>query len=279
VGYAVKIEPGQSVRLKKISTDADGGLTKEEGDAKLVDLTAELDELQELLYAAGTEALLVVLQGMDTSGKDGTIRRVFTAGDPQGIKVAGFKVPTERELAHDFLWRVHQETPERGMIGVFNRSYYEDVVVVRVHDLVPEAVWKRRYDQINAFERMLTEDAATMILKFYLHISKEEQERRLLAREEEVEKAWKLSLGDWKERKRWDDYMAAYDDALRKCSTAHAPWHVVPADKKWFRDLAVAEAVAETLRPRREGWLASLRTRGEDELAKIRAARASGQIG
>ena len=277
MGYAIAIDPGTSIRLADIPTDADGGLTREKGEERLAELSAEMDELQELLYAAGTHALLVVLQGMDTSGKDGTIRTAFKEVDPQGIHVTAFKVPTEEDLAHDFFWRVHRRTPGRGMIAVFNRSHYEDVIVVRVKGLAPERVWRRRYEQINDFERLLAEND-TLIAKFFLHISKEEQERRLRAREVEVEKAWKLSLGDWEERELWDDYQAAYDDALAKCSTSRAPWHVVPADKKWFRNLAVAETVVELLRPHREGWLASLRKRGEEELAKIQAARTAGEI-
>jgi PPK2 family polyphosphate:nucleotide phosphotransferase len=274
MGYAIRIDPGNRVRLRDIPTDLDGGMTKEEGELRLQALVAELDHLQDLLYAAGTHALLVVLQGLDTSGKDGTIRAVFKEVDPQGIHVTSFKVPTEEELAHDFLWRIRAHAPERRLIGVFNRSHYEDVVVVRVKDLVPRKVWRGRYDHINAFERLLAE-GSTLILKFFLHISKEEQEERLRAREAEVEKAWKLSVADWRERAFWDDYQAAYEDALTNCSTEQAPWYVVPADRKWFRDLAVAEAIVELLRPYREDWLASLRERGADELAKIQAFRAA----
>ena len=278
MSYAIEIQPGQQVRLAVLPTEAPNGLTKSEGEARLAALAGELDELQELLYAAGTHAVLVVLQGMDTSGKDGTIRSAFREIDPQGIRIHSFKVPTERELAQDFLWRVHQRAPKLGMINVFNRSHYEDVVVARVKGLVPEAVWRARYDHINAFERLLA-DSDTMFLKCFLHISAEEQEQRLRDRERKVEKAWKLSAGDWEERARWDAYMAAYDDALSACSTPYAPWHVVPADQKWFRNLVVAEALVALLRPHREGWLASLREHGEAELAKIRVLRAAGKPG
>ena len=276
--YAIRLAPDREVRLADLPTRADGGLTKQDGELRLKALAEELDGLQDLLYAAGTHAVLVILQGMDTSGKDGTIRTAFREVDPQGMQVVAFKAPTEQELAHDFLWRVHRHAPARGVIGVFNRSHYEDVIVVRVKGLVPPATWQRRYDQINAFERLLT-DSQTLILKCFLHISREEQEERLRAREAEVEKAWKLNLGDWEDRAFWDDYQAAYEDALRECTTEHAPWHVVPTDRKWFRNLAVAEAVVDLLRPYREGWLASLRERGDVELAKIQAAREAGTIG
>jgi PPK2 family polyphosphate:nucleotide phosphotransferase len=278
VGHAIKIEPGSAVTLADLPTKDDGGLTKEAGAQRLDELSAELDELQELLYAAGTHALLIVLQGMDTSGKDGTIRSAFAAMDPQGVRVAGFGVPTEEELAHDFLWRIHQQAPERGMVTIFNRSHYEDVLVARVKDLVPQAVWQRRYEQINTFERLLTE-SDTLIAKFFLHISNEEQRERLLAREEDVTKAWKLNAGDWQERRNWDAYQAAYEDVVRNCSTNHAPWYVVPADRKWFRNLAVGETVVELLRPHREGWLESLKERGEEERAKIEELRVAGEIG
>jgi PPK2 family polyphosphate:nucleotide phosphotransferase len=180
----------------------------------------------------------------------------------QSCDVASFKAPTEEELAHDFLWRVHSRTPAAGDIRIFNRSHYEDVLVVRVHNLVPEPVWKARYDHINAFEKLLV-DSNTIVLKFYLHISKAEQKRRLLEREEDPVKSWKLSVGDWEEREHWDDYSAAYEDAINHCSTKKAPWFIVPADKKWFRNLAVAERLVEALEPFREGWLKELDERGK----------------
>jgi PPK2 family polyphosphate:nucleotide phosphotransferase len=209
-------------------------------------LLERLTELQERLYAESRRSLLVVLQGRDTCGKDGTIRRVFDAVNPQGCVVTTFKKPTDLELSHDFLWRVHSRMPVKGMIGIFNRSHYEDVLAVRVHHLVPRNVWSKRYQQINDFERMLSENGVT-ILKFFLHISKEEQKERLVARLEDPSKQWKFSPGDLDERKLWASYTAAYRDALRKCSTKWAPWYIVSADKKKVRDYLVARAVVETL--------------------------------
>jgi PPK2 family polyphosphate:nucleotide phosphotransferase len=209
-------------------------------------LGVRIDELQDVLYAEGKRALLVVLQGRDTSGKDGTIRKVFGPLDPLGIVVTSFKAPTPVELAHDFLWRVHQAVPPKGTIGVFNRSHYEDVLVVRVRALVPEPAWRARYEQINQFERILTHNGVT-VLKFFLHISREEQRERLLARLEDPAKYWKFSAGDLAERALWDDYTAAYEEAIARTSTAEAPWFIVPADRKYVRDLLVAQEVAETL--------------------------------
>ena len=272
MGYAVRIPEGGPVDLAAIDTRADGGLSKSEGEARFEALAAELGDLQELLYAAGSHALLVVLQGMDTSGKDGALRNVFREMDPQGVRAVPFKAPTPLELGHDFLWRVHREVPERGMVVVFNRSHYEAVLVERVRELVPEATWRARYDHINAFERLLAENG-TVVRKFYLHISQAEQEERLLERETDITKAWKLNPGDWIERRTWDRYIAAYEEALARCSTEAAPWYVVPADRKWFRNLTMAEVLVETLRPLRDGWLATLRERGERELKLVRAER------
>ncbi|PMP84019.1 MAG: polyphosphate--AMP phosphotransferase, partial [Roseiflexus castenholzii] len=264
--YAQRVVPGMRVRLHDIDPDANGGLNKDEGRARFAELNAELDVMQEELYAAGIHALLLILQGMDTAGKDGAIRNVMLNLNPQGCRVESFKVPTEEELAHDFLWRVHRVVPRKGMVGVFNRSHYEDVLVVRVHSLVPESVWRARYDQINAFERLLA-DTGTIIVKCFLHISKEEQEQRLLAREKDVSKAWKLSAGDWRERAFWDDYMAAYEEALTRCSTDYAPWYIIPANRKWYRDLAISEALVETLRPYRDDWRRAL-----DAMSRARRA-------
>ncbi|MGD9711671.1 MAG: polyphosphate kinase 2 family protein [Thermomicrobiales bacterium] len=269
---AIRVEPGSRVNLARIDTRENGGLTKGEGKARLGALAAELNELQDLLYAADECSVLVVLQGMDTSGKDGTIKSVFRAVDPLGVHTWSFKVPTEIELAHDFLWRVHRRTPERGKIAIFNRSHYEDVLVVRVKELAPVDVWRKRYDHINAFERLLT-DSNTIVLKFFLHISKEEQEERLLARETEVDKAWKLSVGDWEEREWWDAYQEAYEDALAKCSTANAPWYIVPADRKWYRDLVIAQTIVETMKPRTKAWMTSLAELGEVRKAELTAMR------
>jgi PPK2 family polyphosphate:nucleotide phosphotransferase len=271
--YAYKVKPGEKIALGKIDPRADGGLTKEQGQARLAALGEELDALQEILYAAGKHALLIVLQGMDTSGKDGAIRSVLDSVDPQGCRVESFKVPTEEELAHDFLWRVHRVVPRKGMIGVFNRSHYEDVLVVRVRELAPEPVWRARYAQINHFEALLAE-SGTIVLKFFLHISKKEQEERLLEREQDPAKAWKLAAGDWRERERWDAYMAAYEEALERCNAEAAPWYVVPADRKWFRNLAIAETLVETLRPYREEWGAALERMSKERLAELEAYRA-----
>lgn len=270
--FADPVNPGEKVRLANIDSHETGGLNEEDARALTGSLGMELSELQELLYAAGTHSLLVVLQGMDTSGKDGVVRGVFTHLNPQGVRVASFKVPTPLERAHDYLWRVHQQVPELGMTVVFNRSHYECVVVERVKHIVPESVWKHRYAQINQFEELLSSEG-TIILKFFLHISKEEQERRLLAREQDITKAWKLSASDWIERENWDAYQAAYDDALTKCSTAVAPWFVVPADKKWFRDLVVAEAVRDRLEPLKRSWLKTLEDRGRIERAAVEEVR------
>ena len=205
-----------------------------------------LQELQEMLYAQGERALLIILQGMDAGGKDGTIKHVMGAFNPQGVQVTGFKVPTEKELAHDFLWRIHRATPRRGMIGIFNRSHYEDVLVVRVRSLVPKAVWKKRYRHINEFERMLAESGMT-IVKFFLCIGKEEQAKRLRERQERPEKQWKFAPGDLEARRSWDAYMRAYEDALTRCNTRCAPWYVIPANRKWYRNLAVSEVLVQTM--------------------------------
>ncbi len=271
--YAAKIAPGSKVSLSKVDTRFDAGLEKSQVQQMAKELGEEMGDLQELLFAAGQHALLIVLQGRDTAGKDGSIRHMLNYVNVQSTRVHPFKVPTPQELAHDFLWRVHDKTPGKGEIAIFNRSHYEDVLVVRVHDLAPEEVWQKRYEHINAFERLLA-DSRTIIIKFMLHISKEEQEERLLAREQETEKAWKLSVGDWKEREFWDKYTEAYEDALQKCSTEYAPWHVIPADKKWFRDLAITKTIVETLRPYRAGWMTKLEEMGvaaKADLAEYRA--------
>jgi PPK2 family polyphosphate:nucleotide phosphotransferase len=269
------VPPTAPFRLSEIATSADGGMDKEAGRARLAELQAELAELQEELYAAGTHSLLVILQGMDTSGKDGTIRGVLGAADPVGCRVESFKVPTEEELAHDFLWRVHRVVPRRGLITVFNRSHYEDVVVVRVLDLAPEEVWRPRFEQICHFESLLSA-SGTIILKFFLHISHDEQEERLLAREANPTKAWKLSAGDWRDRERWDDYQRAYEEAIERTSTAEAPWYVVPADRKWFRNVAVAEVLVRTLRAHQPAWRVRLERMSEAGRAEVQAYREGG---
>jgi len=265
------IDAPRDVSLADYDPDDTGDLKKQEVERKLLpDFRKSLLQLQDLLYGAHAQSILIVLQGMDTSGKDGTIRHVMSGVNPTGCYVWSFKVPTEEELKHDFLWRVHAHTPELGTIAIFNRSHYEDVLVARVHHLVPHEVWKQRYDQINAFEQLLTE-SGTVILKFFLHISKDEQEKRLLEREQDVEKAWKLSVGDWKEREYWDDYVKAYEEALGRCGTPHAPWHIVPADKKWYRNYVISQTIVERLEPLAKGWRAALKQRGEQSLAELRA--------
>jgi len=245
--------PGRKVSLQAHDTAERGGLTKKEGRARLRELMKPLNELQQLLYASGEHSLLVVLQGMDTAGKDGVIKHVVRAFNPQGCRVTSFKVPTREELAHDFLWRIHRATPARGMVGIFNRSHYEDVLVVRVAGLAPEPVWRKRYEAINQFEEILGESGA-LILKFFLHISKEEQRKRLQERLQDPHAHWKFKVPDLATRARWDDYMAAYEDALSKCSTEHAPWYIIPSDRKWYRNLVISQIIAETLRSLDMTW-------------------------
>lgn len=270
--YAIRVSPDERVNLASIDTGHDHKAEEDEGRAKFAELGPKLAELQEELYAARVHSVLIVLQGMDTSGKDGTVRHVFDHVNPQGCRVEAFKVPTEEEVAHDFLWRVHKVTPEKGMIAVFNRSHYEDVLVVRVHKLIPDSVWKSRYAQINRFEEFLTENN-TLIFKFFLHISKDEQKERLLAREQDVAKAWKLSAGDWHERELWDKYQEAYEDALSHCSTSHAPWHIIPADSKWFRDLTVRQALVDGLSKKRDEWKKTLQEMSAARLKELEGVK------
>ena len=224
--------------------DFQGG--KQAGREELSRLNKRLEELQELLYAEHKHKLLVILQAMDTGGKDGAIRHVFEGVNPQGTRVANFKEPTDEELDHDFLWRVHKHVPVKGELVIFNRSHYEDVLIVRVHKLVPANMWKQRYEQINAFEQMLSETGTT-ILKFFLYIDQEEQKKRLQARLDNPEKHWKFRLGDLAERKLWQEYMQAYEDVLSKTSTALAPWFIVPANHKWYRDVVISTILVNTL--------------------------------
>jgi len=271
-----KVNEGSKVKLK----DYDPGYTDEQNarassEAVLQTLSNELSELQELLAAAQHQSLLVVLQGMDTSGKDGTIRHVLSHVNPQACKVHSFKVPTQEELAHDFLWRIHKTTPGKGIMTIFNRSHYEDVLIARVHNLVPEKVWSRRYKEINNFENLLANNG-TIILKFYLHISFDEQERRLLAREQDINKAWKIDASDWTERKYWKDYQEAYEDALSLCSTNESPWYIVPANHKWYRNLAIAHTLVHTMRQYKDEWKTELEERGRRELERLKQIRNPG---
>jgi len=244
---ALRVEPGERINLKE-RDPRDSGLFGDEKETKAATaaLAKEIDALQDRLYAEGSRALLVILQGTDTSGKDGTIRSVFNATGPLGVSVTAFGPPTKTELAHDYLWRVHAACPRRGTIGIFNRSHYEDVLIAKVRGLAPEEVIERRYDQINAFEKLIVENGTT-ILKFMLHISQDEQKERLQARLDDPTKRWKFNPGDLEDRAFWDAYQDAYETMLRRCSTHHAPWHVIPADRKWVRNAAIASIVKATL--------------------------------
>jgi len=243
-----RVEPDSKINLGQWDPSDKSAFegSKREAREALRALNERLEALQELLYAEHKHKVLIVLQAMDTGGKDGTIRHVFEGVDPQGVKVASFKVPTPEELDHDYLWRVHKQVPARGEIVIFNRSHYEDVLVVRVHNLAPPAVWGRRYAHINDFERLLVEEGTT-ILKFFLHIGLDEQRERLQARLDEPHKRWKFNLGDLDERRLWPEYQRAYEDVLSKTSTEQAPWYIVPANRKWYRNLVVATILVETL--------------------------------
>jgi PPK2 family polyphosphate:nucleotide phosphotransferase len=242
-----QVKPGSKVRLDKIDPYfAARYENKAASEPKLEKYTQKLRDLQYLLYAEGRRSLLICLQGMDTSGKDGSINHVLGAMNPQGARVHGFKAPSREEAAHDFLWRIEQRTPAKGEVAIFNRSHYEDVLVVRIHKLVPDKVWSKRYDLINAFEKNLTANG-THILKFFLHISKDEQLRRFKQRLDDPQSRWKISEADYEERKFWKDYQEAYQDALSQTSTKHAPWFVIPANHKWFRNLAISRIVTESL--------------------------------
>jgi PPK2 family polyphosphate:nucleotide phosphotransferase len=250
-----RVDP-TSFDLGRSSTRADPAWGKGEGKRELKRQRRRIVELQRRLYAEGRQSLLVILQATDTGGKDSTIRRVFRGVNPQGCRVQSFGRPTELELAHDFLWRVHKETPAAGMIRVFNRSHYEDVLVVRVKELVAESAWRARYDHINSFEALLA-DAGTRIVKFFLHISRQEQKERLEKRLDRPDKHWKFDVGDLRDRELWDDYQDAYAEALVRTTTKAAPWYVVPADQKWYRDVVVATTVADALADMDPQWPAA----------------------
>ncbi len=244
---AMRVDGKRSVKLSKMKTDSTDGIRDKDEARELLDKnTAAIDALQYKLYAESKTALLIVMQAMDTGGKDGVIRKVFGPANPQGVRVDSFKQPTAEELAHDYLWRIHRRTPAKGMIGVFNRSHYEDVLVHKVHKLIPDKQLDQRYEQLNDFEKHLSQNG-TVIVKFFLHISKDEQKERLQARLDDPDKRWKFSTGDLKEREYWERYVDAYQAVLEKCSRGHAPWYVIPADKKWYRDWAVSSIVLQTL--------------------------------
>ena len=247
IAKSLLVKPGKEFKISTIDADATpGAKDKAEALKRTAKHLERMGELQYRLYAEAKRSLLIVLQGIDAGGKDGTIRHVMEAFNPLSTEVTAFKAPDGAERRHDYLWRIHKVMPESGKIGIFNRSHYEDVMVVRVHDLVPKETWKKRYRHINEFERMVT-DSGTTILKFFLYISKDEQKARFEERLADPTKNWKFSMGDLKERERWDDYMAAFEDALAKCSTDYAPWYLIPANKKWYRNLAISEIIAETL--------------------------------
>lgn len=243
------IPPNTQLDLSSLPTR--GGdhlnLDRKPTEAEFKALRDELRDWQYRWYAEGKRKMLIVLQALDAGGKDGTIRRVFQGVNPQGVRVTSFKAPTKEELAHDYLWRIHKNVPPKGMIGIFNRSHYEDVLIVRVQNFVPESVWRPRYEQINQFEKLLA-DTGTTILKFYLHISKDEQRERLQARLDEPTKRWKFDAGDLKQRAKWDDYQTAFADVFRYCSTDYAPWYVIPADQKWYRNYAIASILVNKFR-------------------------------
>ena len=243
-----RVKPHESVALSKWDPGDTSGFSGDKADAgqRLEKLSCRLEQLQELLYAEHQHKLLIVLQSMDTGGKDGTIRHVFEGVNPQGVSVVRFKEPTPIELDHDYLWRVHPHMPAKGEMVIFNRSHYEDVLIVRVHDLVPEGVWRRRYEEIKQFEQMLVNEGTT-ILKFFLHISKDEQKKRLQARLDDPDKHWKFAYSDVKERAFWSKYQKAYEEAIEKTSTEWAPWYIVPANHKWYRNLVIATTITDTL--------------------------------
>ncbi|MEC4892852.1 MAG: polyphosphate kinase 2 family protein [Oscillatoria sp. PMC 1051.18] len=242
-----RVKPGEKISLAEIDPNqSEDYQTKKDIKKKLKREKKRLATLQERFYAENKRSLLIVLQSMDTGGKDGTIKHVFQGINPQGCRVWSFKTPSQEEASHDFLWRYHQRAPKQGMITIFNRSHYEDVLIVRVKNLVPEEDWRKRYDTINQFEQMLTLDNITVI-KFFLHISKDEQKWRLERRLKNMDKRWKFSQNDIQERKYWDEYQAAFEEAINNCSTEYAPWYVIPANKKWYRNLAIARILADTL--------------------------------
>jgi len=264
---------GDRVRLEDIPTGPPKGMTKEKAQRRFEALGRELFELQDSLWGARQSSVMLVLQGRDTAGKDGAIKHVVGCLNPRGVNVVSFGAPTAEEREHDFLWRVHRHAPRLGEFSIFNRSHYEDVLAARVHRLVPKKLWKARYGHIADFEELLAEHGC-IVLKFFLHISRREQKKRLLEREQNPHTAWKLNPRDWEDRKLWDDYTKAYEDVLPKTAAAHAPWIVVPSDAKWYRNLAVAEAVAAALRAHARDWDAKLAQMGREGRAAIRAYRA-----
>jgi PPK2 family polyphosphate:nucleotide phosphotransferase len=264
--------PGAKVRLERISPDPPRGITKEKARSRFVELGEELFALQDAMWGAKLSSALVVLQGRDSAGKDGAIKHVAGCLNPRGVSVVSFGVPTAEEREHDFLWRVHRHAPRLGEFAIFNRSHYEDVLVVRVHDLAPRKLWTERYAHIADFEELLAEHG-TIVLKYFLHISKKEQKERLLQRERDPRTAWKLNVNDWKERDYWDDYTEAYEDAISKTAAPHAPWTVVPANAKWYRNLVIAESIVDALRKHRPAWKKALDEVGRKRRTELAASR------
>jgi PPK2 family polyphosphate:nucleotide phosphotransferase len=264
--------PGAKVRLGHISEEPPKGMTREKAEGRFEELGRELFELQDQMFGAKVSSVLVVLQGRDTAGKDGSIKHVAGCLNPRGVNVVSFGVPSAEEGGHDFLWRVHRHTPRLGEFSIFNRSHYEDVLVVRVHGLMPKDLWQKRYGHIADFEALLAEQG-TIVLKYFLHISKQEQKERLLEREKDPATAWKLNASDWKERDYWDEYTEAYEDAISKTAAQHAPWIVVPANAKWYRNLVIAESIVEALRAHRKGWRRKLEEMAAEAKARLAAYR------
>ena len=263
---------GSKVRLDRISADPPAGMSKKRANERFEAVGEEVFELQDGMFGARLNSVLVVLQGRDGAGKDGTIKHVVGCLNPRGVAVTSFGVPTEEERGHDFLWRVHRHAPRLGEFAIFNRSHYEDVLVVRVHELASKKLWQARFEHIADFEQLLAEHG-TIVLKYFLHITKEEQEERLRDREADPKASWKINPKDWQEREHWDDYTRAYEDAISKTAAPHAPWTVVPANRKWYRNLVVAESIASALRGHRKAWTAKLEAMGAAGRAALEAYR------
>ena len=266
-------KPGRKVDLGDISAEPPKGITREKAQARMEELGKEMFELQDAMFGSKVHSVMVVLQGRDGAGKDGSIKHVVGMLNPRGVNVASFNVPTAEEREHDFLWRVHRHAPRLGEFSIFNRSHYEDVLVVRVHELAPKKLWKQRFGHIVDFEELLAEHG-TIILKYFLHITNKEQKERLLEREKDPKTAWKLNPNDWKERDFWDEYTEAYEDVISRTSARHAPWTVVPANAKWYRNLVIAESIVEALRAHRKDWKRKLEEMGVEGKRELGAYRA-----
>ncbi|MCS6802148.1 MAG: polyphosphate kinase 2 family protein [Chloroflexota bacterium] len=264
-----RVPPGHPVRLAAVETRVDDGLKRADAAAELETHRSALTALHDLLYVASTHAVLIILQGIDASGKDGVIRNVFTAFNPAGCRVISFKAPTPLEARHDYLWRIHKNVPAHGEIVVFNRSHYESVLVERVHGIVPADVWAKRYSEINGFEQVLAE-SNTLLLKFFLHLSPEEQLERFHDRLNQPDKWWKLAVADWEDRERWNEYQAAFEEMLNRTSTDFAPWYVIPADRKWYRDLAIARITRRCLETLSDRWRAVMLEVGAQRRAEVK---------